>query len=137
MAANIAPIFALTPNIGINQSILTANTTTDLTAGTIYLLATMGANGSWVDEMQLLPKGTNVASLILFWLNNGATTATAANNALFQQYVVLATTASNTLPQPLMSMRLMKAITAGWRIYATVRTGVAAGYDTVTWCGDY
>lgn len=137
MAANTAPVFSLTPNIGINQSILTGNTTTDLTAGTIYLLGTMGANGSWVDEMRLMVKGTNVQTLIRFWLNNGSTTATAANNVQFDQYCMGATTASNTTIQPWMAVPVRKAITAGWRVYATVVTGVAAGFDTTTFCGDY
>ncbi len=137
MAANTAPIFVLTPNTGINQAILTANTTLDLTAGTIYLLFTAGANGSWIDEIRMKSKGTNIATLIRFWLNNGATTGTATNNVFFEDFSTPATTASSTTTQPTFFLRGPRTLPASWRLYATVVTGVAAGFDVTTSGGDY
>lgn len=136
MAANTLPIFVGSANDNWAQGALTANTTTDLTAGTIYLVLTAGANGMWVRDLRFQALGTNVASLINIWLNNGSTTATAANNTWIGQYATQATTASNLLAQPFMAWILERLIKPTERIYITLATGVAAGYDATGFAGD-
>lgn len=137
MAQNTNPIFGLTPNVSWAQGALTANTTTDLTAGTIYLLYTAGASGSYLDEIWLKAIGTNIASMARFWINNGATTASAANNTFIRDYQLPATTASNTSMQPDFVLPIRKPIPATYRVYATLPTGVAAGYDITAFGLDY
>lgn len=137
MAQNTSPIFGLTPNVSWAISALTANTTTDLTGGTIYLLFTAGANGAYLDEIWLKALGTNIASLLRLWINNGSTTGTAANNTLYRDYTLPATTSSNTAMQPDMVIPIRKAIPAAYRIYATLPTGVAVGYDITSFGLDY
>lgn len=136
MAANTAPIFTLTPNAGTPLSIVTANTTKDLTSGTIYLLFTAGANGSYIKAMRLRPAGTNVATVIRGWLNNGATTGTGSNNAIWDEISIAATTNSETAAIAGTEMPFNILIPAGWRIYATTGTTVTSIFGTVIG-GDY
>lgn len=137
MAQNTNPVFSLVPNIGMIQSALTANTGTDITAGTIYLCFTAGANGSWVDFMDIKPLGTNVASFFRFWVNNGSATGTLANSNYVKDWANPSTVAANTNPQPQGPMPWRLALPPGWRIYATLPTGVAAGFDITTYGGDF
>jgi hypothetical protein len=97
MAANTSPIFPLTPNLGVQNVILsTAMTNTKAfdgtdTAGTALALAfTAGTNGSRVDTVTVrltstngaTASGTSSATLVRFWINNGSANTTATNNQL-------------------------------------------------------
>src|SRR5689334_18924973 len=95
MAANIDPIFVGTPNVGW-ATVVTANTTKDLTAGTNYLVFTAGSNGSYIRHIRIRPAGTNVATVLRIWINNGSTTGTASNNFLYDEITLAATTNSET-----------------------------------------
>ena len=81
MAANTSPIFVGTPNTGIYAGITAANTATDGT-GTVYTVFTAGANGSYVRRLLIKPLGTNVATVMRVFVNNGSSQGTAANNVL-------------------------------------------------------
>lgn len=137
MAQNVNPIFGLTPNVNWAQGALTANTTTDLTSGTIYLIWTAGANGGYLEQIKFKALGTNVASLVRIWVNNGATTNTAANNTLVWDYTLPATTSSLTAMQPDLVMVPRTPINGTYRVYATLPTGVAAGYDITAFGMDF
>jgi hypothetical protein len=137
MPANTSPIFPLTPNVGWAKGALTANTTTDLTGGTSYLVFTAGANGAWLDEIIFRPLGTNVLTVGRVWDNNGSTTGTAANNCQIDEITLPATTVTQTAAQPPMRLPIKRALPAGHRIYITLGTGVAAGFDISAHGGDY
>lgn len=131
MAANTFPIFTKQANVGIINAIATANTTKDLTSGTIYLVFTAGSEGSYVRHLRIRPAGTNVATVIRIWLNNGATTGTAANNNLYDEVTVAATTNSETASIVGTEVPLGFLLPASWRIYLTTGTGVTAMFATV------
>lgn len=138
MAANTAPIFSRSPNVDWAITCLAANTTTDLTTGTSYLVWTADATeGGKLDYLRIRPLGTNVATVIRVWLNNGATTGTAANNTLFTEITALASTASATsaLAGYLHEMNL--PLDLGFRVYVTLGTAVAAGFDITGVGGNY
>lgn len=125
MAANTAPIYTLTPNIQWAESIVTANNTLDLTSGTSYLAFTAKAtDGSYVREARVKanPANNTAATTMRFWLNNGSTTATAANSAFIGELGIPATTASASQPQPDFVYPLNMALNPGYRIYVTVGT---------------
>ena len=92
MAQNTSPIFPLTPiNTWVSGTAatagtpgLTANTTTDLTSGTNYgpIFTGKAVDGSRLDFIKVRSLGTNVATVIRIWINNGSATGTAANNSL-------------------------------------------------------
>ena len=138
MAANTSPIFSrLSDNQWIG-AVATANTTKDLTAGTIYLAFTAdAAEGGYVDKLVVQPLGTNIATVLRVWLNNGSATGTAANNTLLKDVTMAATTNSETAAIGQTEVLLGFAIPAGYRIYVTVGTTVAAGFGVSVIAGKY
>lgn len=151
MPANTSPIFTLTPNINFTLSAFTANTTRTLTGGTAYQLFTAGANGSRIDEIRINSLGTNVATVMRFWINNGTATASLSSNVLFTEVSCPSTTVSEVAG---LSPIIMKAgagspsgtpplpdnglvLKANYQLWATVGTVVAAGFSVVVLGGDY
>jgi hypothetical protein len=147
MAQNTNPIFPLTPvNSWVSGAAatagtpgLTANTTKDLSSGTIYgpIFTGKAVDGSRLDFIKLRSLGTNVASVIRIWINNGSVTTTAANNTLYLERSTLATTVSETAEQADFILPLNISLPAGYRIYATFGTAVAAGFHLTAVGGDY
>lgn len=138
MAANTAPIFPRTPQVEWAQPVLAANTTTDLTSGTIYqVFAADATEGSRVDYLQIMALGTNVATVARVWINNGATTATAANNVMHKNITLPATTVSQTAQLTEQQVNLDLSLPPGYKLYVTLGTAVAAGYGVTAVGGKY
>lgn len=139
MPANTAPIFPLTPaTTWANVTAPAANTTTDLTSGTSYNSNfTAGANGARIDYLRLRSLGTNVATVLRVWLNNGSATTTAANNALFYERTLSSTTVSQTAEQPDIMVPMNVSIPSGYKLYYTFGTACAAGYHITVVGGQY
>lgn len=138
MAQNTAPIFTQVPKIQWIDAVLTANTTKDLTSGTSYLVFTADAtDGSYLSHLRVQPKGSNIATVMRVWINNGSTTATAANNTYFAQVTIALTTniENGAIQEVIIPMNI--ALPAGYRIYVTLGTGVAAGFHVCGVGGDY
>lgn len=96
MTANTAPIYGLTPQNTITAGAITAaNTATDGT-GTVYTMYTAGANGGYIRRIRVKGVGTNAASVMRIFLNNGSAQGTATNNVLIGELALAATTASNS-----------------------------------------
>ena len=110
MAQNTNPIFPLTPvNSWVSGAAatsgtpgLTANTTKDLSSGTIYgpIFTGKAVDGSRLDFIKVRTLGTNVATVIRIWINNCYPTTTATNNALYLERTLLATSVSETAENP-------------------------------------
>jgi hypothetical protein len=147
MAQNTNPIFPLIPvNSWVSGAAanaatpgVTANTTKDLTSGTIYgpIETAEATNGSRVDFIKVRALGTNVATVIRIWLNNGSATGTAANNALYLERTLSSTTVSETSELPDIILPLNISLAPSYRIYATFGTAVAAGFHLTAIGGDY
>lgn len=149
MPANTSPIFPLTPNLGVQNVVLsTAMTNTKAfdgtdTAGTALALAfTAGANGARVDTVVVrltstngaTASGTSAATLVRFWINNGSDNTTATNNQLMAWDVAIPATGVVALDtSSLPSYNAMTnsstaggiSLPAGYKIYAG--TTVAVG----------
>ena len=137
MPANTAPIFTLTPAIHWGVTITAANTTTDLTSGTIYDIFTGGTEGSYVQKIRFRHVGTNVATVARVWINNGSVTTTAANNSLWDEITIAANTVSQVAASTNYEFPLNYALPSSYRIYVTIGTAVAAGLDITVIGGDY
>lgn len=125
MAANTSPIYTRSADVQWAESITAANNTIDITSGTSYLVWTADATeGGFLREIRIKanPSQNTAATVARFWINNGSTTATAANSALFTEVGLPATTASATNAQPDFIVPVNMAIPAGYRIYMTVGT---------------
>ena len=141
MPANNQPIFTRTPDVQWTVSATTvANTTTDLTSGTIYLAFTADAtNGGYVQRIRFRTLGANSnATVARIWINNAQTTTTAANNTLFDEITLPNTAASQVAAQANYELPLNFALPAGYRIYVTVGTApTSAGWDVTVIGGKY
>lgn len=137
MAANTSPIFTRVANIGIAPAITAANTAKDGT-GTVDTVFTADATeGSYMRYLAVRPKGTNVASVLRVFLNNGGANSTASNNVLFAELSLPATTNSEVASLAGLIVPMELALPAGWRVMVTLGTAVAGGYAVTGVGGDY
>jgi hypothetical protein len=145
MTANTQPLFPNVMNVSFGK-VLAANAATDGT-GTVVLLFTAGANGSRIDQIKLRHLGTNVATVLRLFINNGSDPTVATNNSLAHEKTI----ALNTLSQAAESLEYDITITknttetacpipylpAGYKIYGAVGTVLAAGIQVTVHGGNY
>jgi hypothetical protein len=144
MVANTSPIFTLTPDLSANGTtgmgtalIAAANDVTGVSANN-QLVFTAGADGSYVRRLHFKALGTNVASVVRLFLNNGLDPTVAANNHFYDDMVLPATAVSAVAQIGAgLDYTMELAIPAGWRIYAGVATTVAAGWVVTPIAGKY
>ena len=134
---NTQPIYTASGDTQWIGSVLTANTTKDLSTGTSYLAFTASDNGGYVQRMRFRALGTNVASVARIFINNGGATGTAANNILWDEISLPATTLSEVSALPTYELPLNYALPSGYKLYVTMATGVAAGYAVTVIGGKY
>lgn len=138
MPANQLPIYSRSGDIQWISGVVTANTTTDLTAGTIYKAFNADAtNGGFVTKIRFRPLGTNVATVGRLWINNGGVTTTATNNIGFDELTLPATTVTQTSRLLIQELTLGFALPANYAIYVTLGTTVAAGFHVTVFGGKY
>jgi len=141
MAANTAPIFPITPNPGLMNVLLSTAMTntksydgTDAAGTALAQCFLAGANGARVDTISLeftstngaTASGTTAATLVRFWLNNGAANTTATNNQLLGELPIAAATvtALATSANPIYTFQVSKSIPAGYKIFAGLTVAV-------------
>ena len=144
MPANIQPIFPIAPKVSWG-TVNTANTAKDGT-GTVVTVFTAGANGSKIDQIKVRALGTNVATVMRFFINNGSPNTTAANNALTHEVTIPATTLSETAALSDNDITIAKGsdiavpipyLPAGYKVNVTLGTAVAAGLHVTVYGSDY
>jgi hypothetical protein len=141
MAANTNAIFS---RLGDIQWLTLTTQHTEMDGTTASLLFTSDAtNGGRIERIQAKALGSNVASVLRIFINNGLTPATAANNTLVGEVSLPVTTAtaaaainpitfphSNDIAFPLV-------LPPGYRLYAALGTTVAAGWQVTAIGGKY
>jgi len=140
MPANTVPIFSKAPDIQWIGYITAANTTADLTSGTSYLVFTSDAtNGGMLSKIRLAPTptGNTTATACRVWINNGSTTGTAANNSLYDNVTLPAITASGVAAVSLYEIPFFGPLPAGYRVYITIHTASANGWQATAIGGKY
>ena len=137
MSANLNPIFVGTPVTGIGTAITAANTATDGT-GTVITVFTAGSAGGYVRRLRIKALGTNVASVLRIFVNNGSTQATAANNSLIGEIPLAISTASNVAAiGPDYEYVLNLVLAASYTINVCIGTAAAAGWIVTAEGGSY
>jgi hypothetical protein len=141
MPANTTPIFSSVGSIQWAPTTLSvANTAKDGT-GTVTTVATgnnAGNNaGNFVQKLIARSLGTNIATVLRVFINNGGVNTTAANNSLIAELTLPATTLSEVAAQPDYVLPLNFVLPAGYKINATIGTVVAAGYQVSVIGGQY
>jgi hypothetical protein len=137
MAVNTAPIFSKRGDIQWSPTPLTAANTAKDGTGTVATVFTAGVDGAFVQRLVARPLGTNVATVLRVFVNNGGTNATAANTSLIAEMTLPATTLSEVAAQPPYEMPLSFAMPAGYKLFCTIGTSVAAGYELTVFGGSY
>jgi hypothetical protein len=136
MAANTSPIYS---KIGDVQwaTLLTANNVYDGT-GTVATIFTADAtNGGRVEKIRFRALGTNVATVARVFINNGSTNATAANNTLYAEITLPATTASAVAATAVQELLDPIVLPPGYKLNVVLGTTVAAGYAIIAVGGKY
>lgn len=120
------------------------------TVGTAMALAfTAGAEGARIDTIQArytatngnTATGTSAASVLRFWVNNGADNTTATNNKLIAEIPMPAQTvtalATGSMPEYIKTLGI--SVPAGYRVYmgATVAAGGVLAFLADVNGGDY
>ena len=146
---NIDPIYAKSGEISWNSTsaLFTAAMTAgnvssfDGTDANIKLIWTADAtNGGYLDHVRARCcslSGASAASVLRLFVNNGSTPATAANNVLFDELGLPATTntiVAATAPQILV-FKIMYPI--GYRLYGGLGTAVTTGWAVSAVSGKY
>jgi hypothetical protein len=135
MPANFQPVYPLTPKVAWGD-LATANTAKDGT-GTVVTVFTAGANGARVDYLKVRAKGTNVATVLRVFVNNGSDSTDAANNALVLEQTIAATTLSEVAALADNLVTLDMSLPAGYKLNVTIGTTVADGLAVTAFGGDY
>ena len=134
---NNAPIFSKVANAQWVNGLTAANTAKDGT-GTVDTVFTADAtNGSYLQKLIIRPRGTNVASVLRVFLNNGSANTTAANNVLIAEVTLAATTLSEVAALAGVELPINLAIPPGYKVNVTLGTAVAGGYAVSAHGGDY
>jgi hypothetical protein len=137
MAANTQPIFSIAGDVEWGATaITTANTAKDGT-GTVLTVFTANVDGAFVQRIRFRSAGTNIATVARVFINNGSTNATAANNILYDEITLAATTLSEVAAQPVYELPLNFALPAGYVLNITLGTTIAAGYYVSVIGGKY
>ena len=137
MAINTTPIFSKKGDIQWASPALTAANTAKDGTGTVASVFTAGADGAFVQRLIARPLGTNVATVLRIFVNNGATNATAANNSLVAEMTLPASTLSEVASLPPFELALNYALPVGYKINCTIGTAVAAGFALTILGGSY
>jgi hypothetical protein len=137
MAINITPIFTKRGDIQWPATPMAAANTAKDGTGTVAVAFTAGVDGAFVQKLVARPYGTNVATVLRVFLNNGGSTATPANNSLVNELSLPATTLSEVAAQPPNELALNFALPAGYKLTCTLGTAVAAGYEVTVFGGSY
>jgi hypothetical protein len=141
MPANTNPIFSVKGSIQWSPAILnTANTAKDGTGtvATVFTGNAVGnAAGNFVQRLIVRPLGTNVATVLRVFVNNGAANTTASNNSLIAELTLPATTLSEVSALSDIVLPLNFVVPAGYKINCTLGTAVAAGFALTMMGGEY
>lgn len=131
MAGNTDPIYSKVADIQWGGNNLAANTALDGTGTVMTDFTADATNGGRVERVRGMHSGTNVATVVRYFVNNGSSNATPANNSLIADFSALA----NTISQTVLSVAAYDGSSApfplvlppGYKLLRTQGTAVAAG----------
>lgn len=142
--ANNLPIYSRVGDVsnngttGMNQLITAAaNDFTGAGANNSLVWTADATSGGFIQRLRMKAGGTNVASVMRIFLNNGSANTTASNNVFYGEVSLPATTASATSATVEIDYAMNFALNPGFRIYVGLATAVAAGWVVTGIGGEY
>jgi hypothetical protein len=123
----------------MNQPITAAaNDYTGAGANNSLVFTADANNGSYVERLRFKATGTNVATVVRVFLNNGSSNGTAANNTFYDEIALPVSTSSATAATAVtIDMQMGFVLPAGFRIYVGLGTTVASGWVVTPIAGRY
>ena len=137
MPANSAPIFSRVAHVEWANGITAANTAKDGTGTVSTVFVADASSGSYLQKLVVRPLGTNVASVLRVFVNNGSSNATADNNALIAEVGLQAVTNTEVAANPGNEVALNVPLPPGYRVLVALGSAVAGGYTVTAMGGDY
>lgn len=145
MPANNDPIFSKGGDVsnnastGMNQAITAAaNDFTGAGANNSLVFTADATNGGFISRLRFKAAGTNVATVMRIFINNGSAASTATNNTFYGELALPATTSSaTTVTGPDLDYFMNIALPAGFKVYVGLATAVAAGWVVTPIAGKY
>jgi hypothetical protein len=140
MAGNASPIYSRVGDIQWGTLLTTANTAVDGTGTVVTIFSADATNGGRVERIKVRAAGTNVATVLRIFINNGLTNATPANNSLFAELTCPATTLSQVaaLLDPAAGiLDFPLVLPPGYKVNCTIGTTIAAGIYVTALGGKY
>lgn len=146
MAANTAPIYSRLADIqwgsadgngGTAGPLKTQNTAMDGTGTVLTIFTADATNGGFVSRIIAKAAGTNAATVLRIFVNNGSANSTIANNALIGELSLAATTANAAAALAEYTYPLNLPMPAGYKLNVTLGTTVVAGYVVSAVGGKY
>lgn len=134
---NTKPIYSSIPIVSVGGNLATANTAKDGTGTVVTAFTADATNGGRIEKLKVRAAGTNVATVLRIFINNGASNAVASNNSLYFEATIAPTTLSEVAAQADNEIFLGLALPAGYKINVTIGTTVAAGLATTGVGGKY
>ena len=138
MPAGTTPIFTRAPDVQWSTANITAANTAKDGTGTVDTVFTADATeGSYLERLTIRPRGTNVASVLRIFINNGLTNVTPANNTFFAEQGLTATANSEVAAIQGAVIPMNIALQPGFRVQVTIGTAVAGGFSVTGNGGKY
>ena len=138
MPANTQPIFSVAGDVEWGATVLTTQNTAKDGTGTVLNVFTADAtNGGFVQRIRFRAAGTNIATVARVFINNGSANSTPANNILYDEITLAATTISEVAALVVYELPLNFALPPGYKLNVTLGTTVAAGYFVSVIGGKY
>jgi hypothetical protein len=135
--ANTSPIFVKNAKNWFLTPGTAANTALDGTGTVATLMTADATNGSYVNKIRVTHLGTNVATVLRIFINNGSANSTAANNALIKEIALPSNSLSQTAVSVAYEIPLNLPLAAGYKLNMTLGTAVAAGHMVEAEGGDF
>ena len=136
--ANTQPIFSSLGDIQWGTTVLTTlNTAKDGTGTVLDVFTADATNGGFVQRIRFRSAGTNIATVARVFINNGSANSTPANNILYDEITLAATTLSEVAALAVYELPLNFALPPGYKLNVTLGTTVAAGYYVSVIGGKY
>lgn len=146
---NTSPLFVSGPEInfvsGASNRVLSGVTTTTTitdyngTHANCVLVYDESTTGGFIQKLVLEAAGTNNASVLRLFINNGTANTNASANSLYMQYSLPATTASSSTATAHIEIPLMLQMPPGYKLYGLlgVAASIGVGWFVNTVGGDY
>lgn len=94
-------------------------------------------NGIRIDTIKCCALGTNVQSVLRVFINNGQSSAVAANNVMVLQKTLAPTTLDETKELSDVEIPINLVLPPGYKINVTIGTAAAAGWAVTGIAGEY